>query len=240
MNLQEFIKQYQGKQVNSRGGILGECVALAQRWAEVNGVSGSPVFPVAAAKDMAGSRPDAFTWIANTPTGVPQPGDIIVMNGRVGGGYGHTGIVTAANQNTFNIFDQWNIGGGATAGIRTYGYGSVSGWLRLKNKASNNQGGNMAQVSEQQIYAWLHGPGGIDDLTVQNYNLGLKIKEKDAALANYDIQFKTQADKIEELAVKVDKLQKENDVLKTQGGYPKTLGGVFEAFMGVLKDFWKK
>lgn len=165
-DLNVFINQYKGQKVASRGGITGECVSLVQRWAEVNGVSGSPVFPVAAAKDMAGSRGDAFTWIANTPSNQPVAGDIVVMNERVGGGYGHTGVVTAANLNTFNMFDQWNISGGATAGVRTYNYNSVSGWLRLKN-----QGDNVGVPNTEY-----------DRVVIENYNLGVSLRNTEAKL----------------------------------------------------------
>ena len=73
MTLQQFMNAWANKKVPSRGGITGQSVSLVQKWAEDNGVSGTPVFPVASAYMMAGKRPDAFTWVANTPKAVPAP-----------------------------------------------------------------------------------------------------------------------------------------------------------------------
>lgn len=138
MNLSDFMARWNGKMIPSRGGILGECVSLTQAWAEVNGVTGTPVFPVAAAKDMVNSRPDFFTWIANTPTGVPSAGDIIVWNTQVGK-WGHTAVFINGNSTTFNSFDQnWPIG--SPAHTQAHNYNGVVGWLRLKG---NTQGGDM-------------------------------------------------------------------------------------------------
>jgi GH25 family lysozyme M1 (1,4-beta-N-acetylmuramidase) len=133
MTIQEFINQWQGQLVPSCGGITGQCVSLSQQWAQANGVSGCPVFPVAAAKDMAGSRPDFFDWTPNTPSGVPPAGAIIVFDSRYGGGYGHTGVCTGrADTNTFDMFQE-NDPGGSGAHVKTYNYNGCSGWLTFKS-----------------------------------------------------------------------------------------------------------
>lgn len=141
MTLQQFIANWSGKFIPSRGGIVGQCVSMVQKWAEDNGVTGTPVFPVAAAKDMPGARKDFFDWIPNTPTGVPQPGDIIVWGSQVGQ-YGHTAIFIDGNAQSFRSFDQnWPVG--SAAHIQAHNYTGVLGWLRLKKP---NQGGSMANI----------------------------------------------------------------------------------------------
>ena len=148
--LQQFINQWQGKKVPSRGGITGQCVSLSQAWAEANGVTGAPVFPVASAYQMAGSRPDAFTWEANKvgdPNSKPAPGDIVVMNQSYGPD-GHTFVCVNSDGYTITGFTQ-NDPLGAAAGLRTYGFGSVSGWLKLK-------GGSMATKVTKETLRMIH------------------------------------------------------------------------------------
>lgn len=48
----------------------------------------------------------------NTPSFLPEVGDIFVMDGKYGGGAGHTGIVWSANLNTFVGLEQNWYGGG--------------------------------------------------------------------------------------------------------------------------------
>jgi len=150
VTLQQFMNAWQGKKVPSRGGITGQCVSLVQHWAEDQGIGGTPVFPVPSAYLMAGKRPDAFTWVANTPTGVPSPGDIVVFSNRVGGGHGHTGVVVSANVNTLDVFQQ-NDPMGSGAYTKRYTYANVLGWLKLK-QAPTNQGVVMDTADGQWLY----------------------------------------------------------------------------------------
>ncbi len=130
VTLQQFIGAWSGKMIPSRGGITGQCVSMVQHWAEDQGVTGTPVFPVPAAKDMPGKRPDFFTWVANTPTGVPSPGDIIVWGTGVGQ-WGHTAIFIDGNATSFRSFDQ-NWPTGSAAHVQAHNYNGVLGWLKLK------------------------------------------------------------------------------------------------------------
>lgn len=138
MTAQEFLNQYQGKFAYSRGGIPGQCVDTVQKFAELNGVGGTPVFPVAAAKDMAGTRGDSFDFIANSPTNVPNPGDIVIWNTAVGP-YGHTAIFLDGNANSFRSIDSnWPVG--TPIHIQSHNYNGVVGWLRFKQAAPTPQG----------------------------------------------------------------------------------------------------
>ena len=156
MTISEWYPTVAGKRVNSAGGILGECVALVQKYAnEVLGVSGAPVFPVPAAKDMVGSRPDAFDWVANTPTGVPPYGSIVVFNGRVGGGYGHTGVaIEGSDTNQVRVIQQ-NDPYGSGVSIKTYPYNNVSGWLvpKSNNAGTPAQGGTDVVIQGENEFA---------------------------------------------------------------------------------------
>lgn len=149
VSLNSFVSAWSGKYVPSRGGLPRECVSLSQAWAEVNGVTGAPVFPVQYAYQMGGTRPDFFTWIANTPEGVPQPGDIVVWGKSWGGGAGHTGVVVAANVNTMDVFQQ-NNPTGKPALTKTERYNDCLGWLRLKG------GGNMPTKVTKETLRMIH------------------------------------------------------------------------------------
>lgn len=134
-----FYARTNGQLINSCGGIKGQCVAGVQSYTNIElGISGCPAFPVAGAKDMFGTRTDAFDWVKNTPEGVPPRGAIIVWNGRVGGGWGHTGVVTSANVNTFDCYQQndpYNSG----MHVKTYNYNNVTGWAIPKGGQINPQ-----------------------------------------------------------------------------------------------------
>jgi len=132
-----FYARTSNQAINSCGGIKGQCVAGVQSYTNVElGIGGCPAFPVAGAKDMFGTRGDAFTWVRNTPNGVPPRGAIMVWNGNVGGGWGHTGVVTSANTNTFDCYQQndpYNSG----MHVKTYNYNNVIGWAIPKGGQLN-------------------------------------------------------------------------------------------------------
>lgn len=151
VTLQQFINDWSGKKVPSRGGIIGQCVSLSQHWAEDNGVTGTPVFPVASAYQMPNTRKDFFTYEANTPKGVPAPGDIVVFSNRVGGGHGHTGVVVSANTQTLDVFQQ-NDPRGSGAYTKRYNYANVLGWLKLKKAVAPPQGVVMNNQSGVELY----------------------------------------------------------------------------------------
>lgn len=156
MTISQWYPTVAGKRVNSCGGILGECVALVQKYAnEVLGVNGCPVFPVPAARLMVGARPDAFTWIPNTPTGIPPYGAIVVFNGRVGGGYGHTGVAIEGCTLTQVRCIQQNDPLGTGVSIKVYPYTNVSGWLVKKETAPVvvNKGDNDMIQAGDNYYA---------------------------------------------------------------------------------------
>lgn len=181
VTLQQFMNAWQGKKVPSRGGITGQCVSLVQHWAEDQGIGGTPVFPVPSAYLMAGKRPDAFTWEANTPKGVPSPGDIVVFSNKVGGGHGHTGIVVSANLNTLDVFQQ-NDPMGSGAYTKRYTYANVLGWLKFKQAAPAAPQGvvmNTADGKEKYLTS-LHRPAESDAAAAQ-WN-GLSSGEADRRL----------------------------------------------------------
>lgn len=148
-----FYARTNGQRINSCGGILGQCVAGVQSYTNVElGIGGCPAFPVAGAKDMFGTRLDAFDWVKNTPSGIPPRGAIMVWNANMGGGWGHTGVVTAANVNTFDCYQQ-NDPYGSGMHVTTYNYNNVIGWGIPKGGQLNPEGVKIMDTQAgQELY----------------------------------------------------------------------------------------
>lgn len=88
------------------------------------------------------------TVYKNTPSFLPQAGDIVVWGASLNGGFGHTAIVTSANLEKFVVVEQNWLSGGWTDGIekggtgwekttqRTHTYSSDMWFIRPKFKTS--------------------------------------------------------------------------------------------------------
>ena len=108
----------------------GECVGLASVFMDyfnIPHVYGN-------AKDIFYNAPDEyFEKILNTIDAIPQKGDIICWDGKMGGGYGHIGMDNGnAKQLTLDVFQQ-NDPTGSNCHVKTYNYNNIIGWLRVKN-----------------------------------------------------------------------------------------------------------
>ncbi|OAE01849.1 CHAP domain-containing protein [Arthrobacter sp. OY3WO11] len=137
MNLDAFIAKYTGvPKVGNTPENTGECVGLSMVW------TASQKLPHTwgHAKDLlANADRKAFDVIANSPTNYPQPGDVLCMDRRWGGGYGHTGVVVRADVNTYTLFEQNNPKGSAPRVVAHPNYYGVQGWMRSKNKQGDEE-----------------------------------------------------------------------------------------------------
>jgi hypothetical protein len=139
MTLSEFVKKYDGKQVeyHSYGGAATyfQCVDIVNQY--IKEVLNKTPIKGTDAKDFPTKyKKEEFDWIPNTPTGVPGVGDIIIWSGNVGGGAGHIAVVLSATANTFTSLDQ-NWSKKQVVTIENHRYNNVLGWLKPK-------GGNMS------------------------------------------------------------------------------------------------
>lgn len=70
----------------------------------------------------------------NTPKFLAKPGDIVVWNGNLGGGYGHTAVVISATLSSITVIEQNWLGGGANktefATKRTHSYDNADHFIR--------------------------------------------------------------------------------------------------------------
>lgn len=150
----KFYARTSGQRIGSCGGIFGECVAGSQNYTNNElQIGGCPAFPVAYAKQMMGSRDDAFISVYNTPDGVAPRGSIVVFNGNTGGGAGHTGVVVTANRNTLDVYQQ-NDPYGSGMHVKTYNYNNVTGWMIPKGWIGTPAKGDDKMTPEQHKAAY--------------------------------------------------------------------------------------
>lgn len=131
MTIQEFFDKYNGKGIDFDGAFGNQCVDLYRQYAkEVAEAPQSP--PVRGAADIWDTYLSKhFERVKNTPTGVPQKGDIVIWNKKSGGGYGHVAIFSQGNTKSFTSFDQnWPVG--SVCHFEGHYYTNVLGWLRPK------------------------------------------------------------------------------------------------------------
>lgn len=100
ISLEKFISKYTGSRVGVPWGYIGQCVSLVQRY--LNECLGYDMHPRGNAKEWVSTLKNE--GIAQSVSGTPQRGDIIVYGSSYGGGYGHVGIAVGNG----NIFDQNN------------------------------------------------------------------------------------------------------------------------------------
>ena len=90
---------------------------------------GSKNYPAPAAKDVWNKYDSNFyTRIVNTPTNIPQEGDVIIW-GTVIGPYGHIAVFYAGDVINFTSFDQ-NFPINSKCHFQVHSYKGVLGWLR--------------------------------------------------------------------------------------------------------------
>ena len=132
MTLSEFVKKYNGKSCEAGGSAnaLNQCVDLANAY--IDEVLGLPKILWTDAKDFPSKAGDNYEFTKNTPTGVPQKGDLVVWSGNVGNGHGHIGIFLEGNASKFTSFDE-NWSKKEICQEENHYYKNILGWLRVKN-----------------------------------------------------------------------------------------------------------
>lgn len=138
MSLNQFIDKWLGKKADFDGSYGGQCVDLYRFY--VKEVLGFPQSPGVggAAEIWDSASPKYYDFIKNTPTGVPQKGDIVIWNRRAGGGFGHVAIFVEGDVNGFTSFDQnWPTLDKCT--LTKHNYTNVIGWLHPKEIMSADE-----------------------------------------------------------------------------------------------------
>jgi hypothetical protein len=137
MDLDAFINRWNGQTLDWDGAFGGQCVDLANAWAHALGQR-LPILPAAA--DFWDCGPIAgFDRIANTPAGVPEPGDIVIWGHRVGE-FGHIAVFVSGDANAFVSFDQnWPVG--SRCHRQAHDYTGVLGWFHPQSSGISTAAG---------------------------------------------------------------------------------------------------
>jgi hypothetical protein len=205
MTFDDFINQYDGKGINFDGAYGNQCVDLYRQF--VKDVCGVPQSPsVAGAKNIWDTYLALyFDRIANTPTGVPEKGDIVIWGSLIGT-YGHVAVFIAGDATNFTSFDQnWpDAGGKGVAHKQTHTYKGVLGWLRLKKPAAPAEDPRDGRIRELESQLAAANAQAVDrtDLAAKVENLQQQSTDKDT--------------EVEMLHQEVDRLSQTNEQLATK------------------------
>lgn len=128
-----FITKYLGRGIDFDHFWGFQCFDLYRQYCqEVLGVPQSPPTGTAGAITIYNTYlKKYFVWVNNTPTGVPQKGDIVIWNRwvwGVTGSAGHVAIFQSGNVNSFISFDQ-NWPTHTLCHLQKHSYRGVKGWL---------------------------------------------------------------------------------------------------------------
>lgn len=219
MSLQEFINQWTGKPVDTDGVYPNQCMDLAHEY--VKDVLGLPVsllaHPSAYQVFTDFTETQYFDKITNTPTGLPQPGDLIIFGQQVGAN-GHICVYIEGDVNSFKSFDA-NWPTGSLPHIQSHSYNGVLGWLHPKTQPNDDalascmadrekfwkeRDDALAKV-EQQGQVIDHLNSTINDKNIQIASLQSQVDALTSQLADSQSKYQT----AQEQAVKVPDLEKQ-------------------------------
>lgn len=111
MTLDQFKNKWLGKKADFDGAYGGQCVDLFRFYNKEVLEIAQPKSVVGAADfwsnyDSDPNLKNNFTKIVNSPTFVPNEGDVVVWTRRAGGGFGHIAIYLRGDVNKFTSLDQ--------------------------------------------------------------------------------------------------------------------------------------
>lgn len=139
MTYDEYFKQNKGKYIDFDGAYGVTCFDLANDYT-VKVIGGKPFVGMYAWQiyENFNSQPskDLFTRIANTPSFVPQKGDIIVWSQGLNGEAGHVAVCTGDGDTSwFRSYEQNWDGCGECCTLHDHNYNYILGVLRPKDQS---------------------------------------------------------------------------------------------------------
>jgi hypothetical protein len=135
MEVQEWFDKYGGTAMDFDHAYGNQCVDVYDKYCF--DVVKCPIIYVQGAKNIWDNYPvEYFDKIPNTPSGIPQKGDVVIWGM---GTYGHVGIATGiGDTNSFTSLDQnWDGVPTNPSKVIKHDYKNVLGWLRPKNALPN-------------------------------------------------------------------------------------------------------
>lgn len=152
MSWLDFYNTYNGKQIDLDGYPKEQpfqCYDLANKWSME---SGYQRFVGLYAHEIFGQQPQNYTWVRNSPTGVPPAGSVVVWGAGINNGPGHVAVATGqGDTSSFVSLDQ-NWGVPRCIPVR-HNYNHVIGWGIPRNATGDT---TMAIGSGENWYARLN------------------------------------------------------------------------------------
>lgn len=149
MKLSDFISKYNGKFVEYHSynpAAVNQCTDLANQW--ITEGLGLTAIIGTNAQDFPKKKGSEFDYILNTPTGQPNPGDLMIF--KSADGVGHISIhVKNISLSLFTSFDQ-NYPLKSPCKEVNHNYTNVLGWLRAKEVNTENIDQLKADLAEQR------------------------------------------------------------------------------------------
>lgn len=142
---------YIGQSIDLDGAYGAQCFDFANFWSQKLGYGR---FTGLKASGIYGQQPENYTWVANTPDGVPPMGAIVVWDDGINGTVGHVAVARAGSDTNVLRTDDQNWGVQRVIAV-DHNYNHVIGWGIPKGNASNvtPQGGEDVIVNDDNNYA---------------------------------------------------------------------------------------
>ena len=135
MTLAEFVTQHVGHFMDYDGALGPQCCDLVNEY-DHDVIGGAGL--AGNAKDFFGQQIEKYTWVLNTPSGVPPIGSILVWNKNVGGGYGDVAIaLDGCTLSTLNTLSQ-NVPYESPTHLQMRTYANLIGWGIPRNNVLKN------------------------------------------------------------------------------------------------------
>lgn len=136
MTTDEFVSKNLGKYVEVTGSAnaINQCTDLANAY--IRDVLGLPIIPWTNAQDFPNKANSNYTYILNTPSGLPQKGDLMIFKST--DKVGHIAVFLDGNLSKFTSLDQ-NYPTGSRVSKVNHSYQNVLGWLRAKEIMQSDQ-----------------------------------------------------------------------------------------------------
>lgn len=141
MTFDEFVSKYTNRPVDFDGVYPNQCMDLMHQYVyDVLNLTDRRLLAHPSAYQLFTdfTETDYFEKIANTPTGVPQKGDIVLFNKTSTNPYGHVCVFVEGDANAFKSFDA-NFPTGSLPHVQDHKYTNCLGWLHPKKAPQNVQ-----------------------------------------------------------------------------------------------------
>jgi len=214
MTLDDFVKKWDGKQCEVAGSVGAEnqCVDLANAY--IRDVLKLPIIEWTHAKDFWTVAGNQYDKIKNTPSAVPEKGDVIIWYNSP---YGHIAICLEADKNKFKSFDQnWSLK--QRCKIEGHYYNNVVGWLHPKGGNMEYKGLDLKNEESMKVAVDI-----FDD--VVNQKLYVKKDKYDKLSQDYNkLKDSTEA----RIKAETDNREELSNMLAVENDWPKILENVGE------------